>query len=58
MWLKYLRSKLFQASGHNLRRVQKQLCHANITTITVYYDVIGKDLDAAIQALETEEWGV
>ncbi|NQT63864.1 MAG: tyrosine-type recombinase/integrase [Candidatus Marinimicrobia bacterium] len=48
-------TNLYKASGYNLRMVQKQLGHASITTTMAYSDVIGQDLDDAIQALETEE---
>ena len=45
-------TNLYKASGYNLRLVQKQLGHANITTTTVYSDVISKDLEDAVENLK------
>ena len=45
-------TNLYKASGYNLRMVQKQLGHSNISTTTVYSDVISKDLEDALENLE------
>jgi site-specific recombinase XerD len=45
-------TNLYRASGYNLRLVQKQLGHSNITTTTVYSDVISKDLEDAVEKLK------
>ncbi|MEE9167198.1 MAG: site-specific integrase [Candidatus Neomarinimicrobiota bacterium] len=48
-------TNLYKASSYNLRLVQKQLGHANISTTTVYSDVISKDLEEALENLELDE---
>jgi site-specific recombinase XerD len=45
-------TNLYRASGYNSRLVQKQLGHSNITTTTVYSDVISKDLEDAVENLK------
>ena len=45
-------TNLYKASGYNLRMVQKQLGHSNITTTTVYSDVLSKDLEEAVENLK------
>ena len=45
-------TNLYKASGYNLRLVQKQLGHSNITTTTVYSDVLSKDLEDAVENLK------
>jgi site-specific recombinase XerD len=45
-------TNLYKASGYNLRMVQKQLGHSNISTTTVYSDVISKDLEDAVENLK------
>ncbi len=45
-------TNLYKASGYNLRMVQKQLGHSNITTTSVYSDVINKDLDQALENMD------
>ncbi len=45
-------TNLYKASDYNLRLVQKQLGHSNITTTSVYSDVISKDLDEALEKLD------
>jgi len=45
-------TRLYKASGNNLRMVQKQLGHANIQTTTVYSDVADEDVEEALDNLE------
>ena len=45
-------TRLYKASGNNLRMVQKQLGHANIQTTTVYSDVADEDVDEALDNME------
>lgn len=45
-------TRLYKASGYNLRMVQQQLGHSNIQTTTVYSDVIAEDLGDALDRLE------
>ncbi len=45
-------TSLYKASGYNLRMVQKQLGHSNITTTSVYSDVINQDLDDALENMD------
>jgi len=48
-------TELYKASGYNLRLVQQQLGHSNITTTSVYAAVMNKDLEKAVENLEFEE---
>ena len=48
-------TRLYKASGYNLRLVQKQLGHASISTTTVYSDVMSEDTEAAVNNLDSEE---
>jgi len=43
--------ELYRASGYNLRLVQKQLGHSNISTTQVYADVVEPDMRRALQKL-------
>ena len=43
--------RLYSASGHNLRMVQKQLGHANIRVTSVYADAMLEDTLKAVEAL-------
>jgi len=45
-------TRLYKASGNNLRMVQKQLGHANIQTTTVYSDVADEDVENALDNME------
>ena len=48
-------TELYKASGYNLRLVQQQLGHSNITTTSGYAAVMNKDLEKAVENLEFEE---
>ena len=43
--------ELYRASGYNLRLVQKQLGHAQISTTQVYADVVEPDMQRALKRL-------
>ena len=45
-------TSLYKASGYNLRMVQQQLGHSNISTTSVYSAVVNKDLDDALERLD------
>lgn len=45
-------TNLYKASGYNLRLVQQQLGHSNISTTSVYSAVVNKDLTDALERLE------
>lgn len=45
-------TRLYKASGNNLRMVQKQLGHASIQTTTVYSDVADEDVEKALENME------
>jgi len=45
-------TRLYKASGHNLRMVQKQFGHSNIQTTMVYSDVMDDDVNNALEHLE------
>ena len=44
-------SHLYKASKYNLRLVQKQLGHGSIKTTQVYADVLGEDMERALERL-------
>lgn len=44
-------TRLYKASGGNLRLVQKQLGHSRITTTEVYADVMAEDAELAVEQL-------
>ena len=44
-------SRLYRASGNNLRLVQKQLGHASVRTTEIYADVLDGEAEKAINAL-------
>ena len=48
-------TRLYKASGHNLRLVQKQLGHASVQTTQVYADVTDADVEAAVEQLGPKE---
>ena len=45
-------TNLYKASGYNLRLVQQQLGHADISTTSVYSSVLNQDLEKALERLE------
>jgi site-specific recombinase XerD len=45
-------TRLYKASGNNLRLVQKQLGHSSIATTQVYADVMDEDVEEALRKLE------
>jgi len=45
-------TRLYKASGNNLRMVQRQLGHTNIQTSTVYANVMDEDVEAALKNME------
>lgn len=47
-------TNLYKASGYNLRLVQQQLGHSNVSTTSVYSGVVNKDLDEALERLDEE----
>ncbi len=47
--------RLYKASGYNLRLVQKQLGHSNISTTQIYADVVNEDAVLALENLDREE---
>lgn len=48
-------TRLYKASNHNLRLVQKQLGHSSVQTTQVYADVTDTDVEAAVEQLGEEE---
>ena len=48
-------SRLYKASGYNLRLVQKQLGHSSVFTTQVYADVFDTNVDKALANLDLEE---
>jgi len=48
-------TRLYKASGYNLRLVQKQLGHSSPSTTSVYADVVNEDLDKALESLDGTE---
>jgi len=48
-------TRLYKASNHNLRLVQKQLGHSSIQTTQVYADVSDTDVESAVERLGEEE---
>ncbi|MCF7802686.1 MAG: tyrosine-type recombinase/integrase [Candidatus Marinimicrobia bacterium] len=47
-------TRLYKASGHNLRLVQKQLGHASVQTTQVYADITDADVEDAVERLHEE----
>ena len=45
-------TNLYKASGYNLRLVQQQLGHSDISTTSVYSSVLNQDLEKALERLE------
>jgi len=45
-------TRLYKASGNNLRMIQKQLGHSNIQTTTVYSDILNEAVDKALKNME------
>ena len=45
-------TNLYKASGYNLRLVQQQLGHSNISTTSVYSAVVNQDLADALERLD------
>ncbi|GAH75377.1 unnamed protein product, partial [marine sediment metagenome] len=48
-------TRLYKASGYNLRLVQKQLGHSSVSTTQVYADVMDSDVDQAVANLDEME---
>lgn len=48
-------TRLYKASGYNLRLVQKQLGHSSVATTQVYADVIDEDAVQALANLDLDE---
>jgi site-specific recombinase XerD len=48
-------TRVYVASGYNLRLVQQQLGHSSIQTTSVYSAVINPDLDEAMEAMDSME---
>ncbi len=48
-------TRLYKASGYNLRLVQKQLGHSSVSTTQVYADVMDSDVDQAVANLDELE---
>jgi len=47
-------TRLYRASGYNLRLVQKELGHSNIQTTTVYSDVSNDEVEKALERLDED----
>jgi len=47
--------RLYKSSGYNLRLVQKQIGHSNISTTTVYANAIDEDVEPAVEQLGKED---
>jgi len=47
-------TRLYKASGHNPRLVQKQLGHASVQTTQVYADVTDTEVEAAVEELDAD----
>ncbi len=47
-------TRLYRASGYNLRLVQKQLGHSSVATTQVYADVLDEDMDEALTNLDLD----
>ena len=48
-------TRLYKASGYNLRLVQKQLGHSSVSTTQVYADVQSEDIDEALSNLDPDQ---
>ncbi|MCH7987888.1 MAG: tyrosine-type recombinase/integrase [Planctomycetes bacterium] len=48
-------TRLYKASGYNLRLVQKQLGHSSVSTTQVYADVQSEDIDEALANLDLDQ---
>ena len=50
-------TRLYRASGYNLRLVQKQLGHSSVSTTQVYADVLDEDVEKALANLDADPAG-
>jgi site-specific recombinase XerD len=48
-------TRLYRASGYNLRAVQKQLGHSSVSTTQIYADVMDSDVTEAVANLDEME---